>query len=777
MFLINNISKNVKSILSIVFFIIFLVIGYNIFISRYELTKKAMNIAEQYGNRINDLSESSEAIEYLSDYDREHHNVIENISKLYKVEKKYDEQLSQYIMDMRINGNSDDYYNNNKRYILDLLENTRIIGDSMIFYIAVNRILSYDNISVLKGVSVKRQYDVIDQQLQGNEKKVILWNGYHIKYFDTVKDYVTAYKNLIDKIHEKVPDCRVYICSLIPASKAAIERDIDSGFSYEIYKGPEFDAALRENFKEEYININDFFTSEDLYFSDGVHPSSTAYRMIVPYLAFYTNSERSINDDATYDSLKNQYYDSGLLNVERVEENADDISYNQKLFEAYNEYRNTVNIKPGTKYYDENKEYVKYLYKDTCFVGDSNVLKILTLKLIRGQNVVSFGASRLEEFAEKMEDESRIDVRQFKNIVFWNGYNIKYIENSNHLISDYDKLIEKIHEKNPYCNVYICSLLPAKKSKIEEDLVAGSPHNIYKGVEYDNALKEYYKDNYINIKFFINDENDYTSDGFHMQNDFYKRMIPYVAFYVNFMELKTNQKNGKDIINNDNKKSMTLFDLPENENDDEYNALLAELKDEISENHNCAKFFKKNKKYIEQLLENTKFVGDSNAYQLKRLDVLSYKYVGEMRGKSISEQQRLVHNVLDGNEKNIILWNGYNIKYVKDSSDYIDDYEKLIDKIKSISKNSNVYICSLLPAKKSRVERDLKSDFMHNIYRGPEFDSELEKHFENMYIDTKPFLYSEEFYQPDEVHFNTIYMQMLVSYVAFYINNDIIKMR
>ena len=773
-YLINSLVKNIKSILSLVFFIIFIVIGCYIFISRYELTKKAMNIAEQYSNNFNDTNESVETIEYLSDYDRDHHNVIDNISKLYKGVEIFDEQLSKYIMDMRKNGNADNYYNDNKSYILNLLKDTRIIGDSMIFYIAVNRVLGYENISVLKGVSVKKQYDVIEHQLKGNESRVILWNGYHIKYFDSAKDYVTAYKNLIDKIHEKAPNCKVYICSLIPASKHAIEKDIDSGFSYEIYKGPEFDAALRENFKDEYININDFFTSEDLYYSDGVHPSSTAYRMIVPYLAFYINSEHN-GDDKNISLYQNQYYESGLLNENNIKENVELSDDDQRLFEEYEKYRTAVSKKPGITYYEENKEYIKFLCKDTCFVGDSNVLKLLTLKLIKGQNVVSFGASRLEEFIEKMEDESRIDVKNFKNIVFWNGYNIKYIENSEHLISDYNKLIDRIHEKNPDCKVYICSLLPAKKEKIEEDLAAGAPHNIYKGMEYDNALKDYFKDNYINTKFFINGEWDYTADGFHLQNDFYKRMIPYVGFYVNFMELKANQLSAAKEGEDNSKKTMTLFDLPDNANDDEYNKLLAELKEEVLKNHNCVNFYKRNKKYIEKLLENTKFVGDSNAHQLTRLSVLPYEYVGEMRGKSLTEQIKIVQNVLDGNEKNIVLWNGYNIKYFKSSKEYIEAYEELIKKIKTISKDSNIYICSLLPAKKSRVEEDFKSDFVHNIYLGPEYDSELEKHFEDTYIDTKHFLYSEDFYQIDEVHLNSTYMQMLVSYVAFYINNDIVK--
>ena len=765
--------------MSLVFFIVFIAIGYYIFMQRSELKREATELAEKYlaVNDEEDISEE-EAEEYLSDYDRDHHDIIKKISKLHKGESVYDSNLDSYIIDIRKNGNSDDFYLNNKQYLLSLLRDTKIIGDSMVFYIAVDRLLTYENISVLKGVSVKRQYDVIADELKGNEKTVILWNGYHIKYFDTISEYIESYKNLIDKIHEKSPDCKVYICSLIPASNAAIKRDIDSGFLYEIYKGPEFDAALRENFKDEYININDFFTSEDLYFNDGVHPSSTAYRMIIPYLAFYINGNHKavVEEESSNDNTPNKYYDTGLLDERMIKYNVDVDNTNAILFNEYEKYLREVKRKHGTQYYDDHKDYVKSLYKDTCFVGDSNVLKLLRLRYVPGQNVVSFGAGKLEEMIEKIDDETRIDPKKFKNIVFWNGYNIKYIQDSSHIISEYNRLIDKIHAKNPDCKVYICSLLPASKNKIEEDLIAGSPHNIYKGTEYDNALKEYFKDQYINTKVLINGSIDYTNDGFHMQNDFYKRLVPYVGFYVNIMDLKSGIKTyEKKITEKKNLGKITFANLPDNANDEEYNEKLHEFRDEINENHHCIKFYDKNKKFWEKLLENTKFIGDSNAYQLIRFDVLTPDYVEEMRGKSLKEQLSIISNFIDGTEKNIVLWNGYNIKYYGSPDEYVEAYQRLIEKIRSMNKTCNIYICSLLPAKKSRVEEDLKSDFVHNIHRGPEFDSALEKYFGEMYIDTKPFLFTEDFYQSDGVHLNSTFMKMLVLYSAFYINNDIVR--
>ena len=223
-----------------------------------------------------------------------------------------------------------------------------------------------------------------------------------------------------------------------------------------------------------------------------------------------------------------------------------------------------------------------------------------------------------------------------------------------------------------------------------------------------------------------------------------------------------------------NRFDIDCYNLKDNIDDNEYNTKLSEFKSEIIQNKNCNSFYYKNYEYILKLLDGSKFIGDSNPYQMLVFDVLPNKYIGQMRGKSVKQQIDLVSEVLDGSEKNIIIWNGYNIKYYEEADEYINDYETIIGKIKNINKDCKIYVCSLLPAKKSKVEEDLKSDFVHNIYRGSEFDRALYNHFGVRYINCKPFLYTEDFYQKDGVHLNSTYMKMLSAYVAFYINNDFV---
>lgn len=236
--------------------------------------------------------------------------------------------------------------------------------------------------------------------------------------------------------------------------------------------------------------------------------------------------------------IKNTYDDNGLLDISEYKENLTLDDQDELIIDEYEKYVDDIRTKKHSLYYKDNIDFVNSLYDKICFVGDSNVLKIKRLKYLPKNNIFPFGAEMLKAIIKKADDYKYIDVRNFDYAVIWIGYNIKYIENKEHFINEYNRLIEKLKKQNPNIKVYVCSLLPATKEKIDEDIANGAIHNFYKGVEYDAKLSEYFNENYINTKVFIKDNTDYTSDGFHMQTTFYDRMIPYVGFYINFMEIK-----------------------------------------------------------------------------------------------------------------------------------------------------------------------------------------------------------------------------------------------
>ena len=478
------------------------------------------------------------------------------------------------------------------------------------------------------------------------------------------------------------------------------------------------------------------------------------------------DSSNILDDDIEAKLLKNSYDDFGFLDVSSFYEKEEIRKNNEKIFIEYEKYKKSIKNNDTVPYYVIDTEYVNELYSKACFIGDSNVLKIRRLKYLPEKNVFPFGAETLESIIGKADNSAVINVEKFKYAIVWIGYNIKYIENSDHIINEFNRITEKLKKQNEDIKVYMCSILPATKEKIDEDLANGAIHNFYRGPEYDSALKEHFKDLYIDTKIFINGPKDYTSDGFHMQTTFYDKMIPYVGFYVNFMQIKEDYN--QSVINRESVKGLipTLY----KDNDETYNVLYEEFKNEVEKNRNCNQFFDKFHDYIMELLAGTKFIGDSNAYQFLKFDLLSNQYVGQMKGMNLYEQYDLFENVISGNEKNIICWNGYNIKYFNTANDYVVAYEKNMEKIHRINSDCKIYICSLLPARAAEVEKDLNSDFVHNLYRGPEFDNAIKEHFSDIYIDTKPFLFDDSYYQSDGTHLNKDFIKMLICYVAFYIN-------
>ena len=117
----------------------------------------------------------------------------------------------------------------------------------------------------------------------------------------------------------------------------------------------------------------------------------------------------------------------------------------------------------------------------------------------------------------------------------------------------------------------------------------------------------------------------------------------------------------------------------------------------------------------------------------------------------------------------MIFWTGYNIALFEDANDYVNTYQQLYDKVKEINPNTNVYICSLMPATKEAIDNDLKGDFVHNLYKGYEYDLALKNHFAYNYLDIK-FLAKKDYYGPDGIHFRVELYNMLIRYLAYYIN-------
>lgn len=230
-------------------------------------------------------------------------------------------------------------------------------------------------------------------------------------------------------------------------------------------------------------------------------------------------------------------------------------------------------------------------------------------------------------------------------------------------------------------------------------------------------------------------------------------------------ELKQNNSINEAIKSEGNDLSV-IDDEKLTENDRKIKEFFAE----INENKNGDKFYSENYKYIYDILNKIKICGDSNVNYLNSFGLVNSTMVGIMKGKSPTEQLDLIDEFVDMDTNIYALWNGYNIKYYKDSAAFVESYDKLIEKIKSINENAKVYVCSLLPATDKKVKEDLESDFVHNLYKGPEYDLALQEHFGEYYIDTKKLMVDEFHIERDGVHFNPTFNKMLLTWIALYVN-------
>lgn len=170
-----------------------------------------------------------------------------------------------------------------------------------------------------------------------------------------------------------------------------------------------------------------------------------------------------------------------------------------------------------------------------------------------------------------------------------------------------------------------------------------------------------------------------------------------------------------------------------------------------------------------KLYDGMKIVGDSNVRHLDYYQVLEKEYYYPLPGKNIKYQTEHAKEYVDTNTKKIVFWNGYNIAKYDDSKEYVKDYQALVDKVKEINPDTEVYICSLMPATDMAIENDFKGDIVHNIYRGKEFDKALKEHFGDKYIDIK-FMGKEKYYGNDGIHFMPQFYYMLIPYLAYYLS-------
>lgn len=268
---------------------------------------------------------------------------------------------------------------------------------------------------------------------------------------------------------------------------------------------------------------------------------------------------------------------------------------------------------------------------------------------------------------------------------------------------------------------------------------------------------------FLSYKYYENYQNRIYFDFFYMNNKLDNDVTDDIDVYFNG---KTYEDNG--ILNPYyTYQNINIGNILESK-DGEIKQKLIDLLNEFAVK-DIKRLYKSEWEEYYKLLDKTKIIGDSMVNHLHNYNMIEHKYYVAFPGQNLNYFIDNIDEYVGLYTKNIIFWTGYNIAFFKDADEYVNTYQQLYDKVKAINKNTKVYICSLMPATKEAINRDLKGDYIHNLYKGLEFDLALKKHFANNYIDIK-FLAKPDYYGTDGIHFKVDLYNMLVQYLAYYIN-------
>ena len=496
-------------------------------------------------------------------------------------------------------------------------------------------------------------------------------------------------------------------------------------------------------------------------------------------------SENIYVDDKTIDeSLEEQDkfldkdYSSEIVMINQVNYDVNDYDnfdlYYNKIIDLYNSVINT-----DVKYLkEEEKEEIRNIYnnKKILVIGDSNSNYFKEAGIVSYDKVIPFNGVTVKKQIEKM-DEYENNILNAKYIILYNGYNIKYYKNALDFANSYNKLIEKILTINPNVKIYVSSLVPATENRMLEDISQGAIHDLYKGPEYDEMLKKYFKEDYIDVKWINSVADLHLYDGLHLNQLFYNVMIPYIAYnimlydYADIYEEKIPyiEKNINRFISN-NILNPNNADYIINAKNLEYKNKIIKLIEEVkvNDNYNIYSYLKAE---IDYMMDNNGvfYFGDSNIKQFDIFNMIE-KEKYDYFVSDVFTQAKEIKSYLNEDIKNIFIFNGYNIKYFDNETSYVSAYKKLADAIHEYNEDIKVYILSLLPATENAISEDLQAPFTHNIINGVPFDTAIKNAFigeEAYYIDTK-WILKPELYVGDGIHVRKLFYQIMVPYTVYW---------
>ncbi len=155
--------------------------------------------------------------------------------------------------------------------------NAVIMGDSFVEGMNAYEVLYEENTIWTRGKRIDNFYDDLDKAILKNPNILILVYGSNDvqMWGSNVNSFINAYSKAINTIKEKLPNTKIYICSIFEVSESAKEKDNT------FINIPLFNEKLKMFADENNITFIDssyiIKENSDPYSYDGIHPKAFFY--------------------------------------------------------------------------------------------------------------------------------------------------------------------------------------------------------------------------------------------------------------------------------------------------------------------------------------------------------------------------------------------------------------------------------------------------------------------------------------------------------------------
>lgn len=152
-----------------------------------------------------------------------------------------------------------------------------VVGDSITEGLTAYNILNQDKVVYKRGISIKNTESLLQTAIGLSPANVFLAFGMNDveSYKSDINSFIEAYKEKIEYIRQALPNTKIFVNSIQPATAAVIAKRPD--FS----RVPQYDEALKKMCEELSITYidNQYILAEhpEFYAQDGIHVSSAYY--------------------------------------------------------------------------------------------------------------------------------------------------------------------------------------------------------------------------------------------------------------------------------------------------------------------------------------------------------------------------------------------------------------------------------------------------------------------------------------------------------------------